>query len=130
MGRRLKTIWPYAKHVKRTILHMYGIFLNAIKFHCNFISDHLPEKQKFESYYSIDAPIIHKCNNNQQLFSYASVSITVNNPVLLVLLWRPWTLIKQCDLGLLLVGRWWIAFNLCLTWPYKNYHSIASWFSS
>jgi len=65
---------------------MYGIFLNAIKFHCNFVSDHLLEKQKFESYYSIDAPIVHKCNNNQQLFSYASISITINNLALLVLL--------------------------------------------
>jgi hypothetical protein len=58
---------------------MYYIFLNAIKFHYNFISDHLPKKQKFESYYSIDAPIIHSCNNNQQLFSYASINITINN---------------------------------------------------
>jgi hypothetical protein len=40
------------------------------------------------------------------------------------------SLIKRCDLGLLLGGRWWIAFNLCLTWPYENYHPIASWFSS
>jgi hypothetical protein len=69
----------HAKHVKRTILHMYCLVLNAIKLHYNFISDHLPEKQKFESYYSIDAPIIHKCNNIQQLFSYASISININN---------------------------------------------------
>jgi hypothetical protein len=27
----------------------------------------------------IDAPMIHKCNNNQQLFSCASISIIVNN---------------------------------------------------